>query len=93
MLGLARTTRLKALSSASMLAAAMPLSSATRVEGGEMLSLGAIWGMAVVLWGLCALVVALFTLLRTPGTDDQIGRIHSRIRRFRFSRSLGAAGR
>jgi hypothetical protein len=93
MLGLARTTRLKALSSASMLAAAMPLSSATRVEGGEMLSLGAIWGMAVVLWGVCAVVVALLTLLRTPGTDEHIGRIHSRIRRFRFARTLRPTGR
>jgi hypothetical protein len=56
----------------------------------ELASLGLIWGMAVVLWGALATLVALVTVFRTPWTDEQIDRIHARIRRFRAG-SSGAA--
>jgi hypothetical protein len=56
----------------------------------DIASLGTIWGMAVVVWGALAAVVGLLTVFRTPWTDEQIGRIHARIRRFRAAGPTGA---
>jgi hypothetical protein len=69
--------------------AVLPLSVGSRVGDVELVSLGMLWGVAVVVWGACAILVALAALLRNPPTDEagQVGRLHTRIRRYRLASS------
>jgi hypothetical protein len=44
--------------------------------------LGRLWGLALVVWGVCATLVAVAALRRRPSTADRgLGRLHAQIRR------------
>lgn len=69
--------------------APLAVGSSADVGGGDFIFLGQVWGVAVVFWGACAVLVALAAMLRSFSSDspDQLGRLHTRIRRFRFTSS------
>ena len=50
---------------------------------------GTFWGVALVFWGACAVLVAVLALLRIPPSDEagQIGKLRARIRRYRLAGS------
>ena len=82
------------LASVIAIAALVPRSARAGAVDGNLASLGKLWGVAVIVWGACALIVAVVALLRRAPAEDagELGRLQTRIRRYRSAAATRAAG-
>ena len=83
------------LASAVGIAALLPRSARAQAGDINLASLGKLWGVAVIVWGTCALLVAVVALLRSaPPSDDasELGRLRTRIRRYRSAAAAREPG-
>ncbi len=75
-----------------LMAGIVPVSFGASSDAVPFVFLGKVWGVAMVFWGACLVLVAAGALIRHLSTDspDEVGRLHTRIRRFRFTRPTPA---